>query len=107
MAIELIGAAGMTEELRQYYDMRMLSVAEANLVFHRYGEKHHIPANQGKSIILRRFENITVTAGSYTLTEGTPPSETQGTVTAVTATISQYGMYSRISDILETQAILP
>ena len=107
MTTELIGAAGMTQELRQYYDMRLLSVAEQNLVFHRYGSKHPIPANQGKSINLRRFEKIVVTAGSYTLVEGTPPTETQATVSSVTASISQYGQYSKISDVLETQAIDP
>jgi len=107
MTIELIGAAGMTEEIRQYYDMKMLSTLLPRLVFWSYGELHPIPANQGKSINLRRFENITITAGSYTLTEGTPPTETQATISSITATISQYGQYSKISDLLETQAIDP
>jgi len=107
MTIEMIGVAGMTEELRKFYDMKMLSVAEKNLVFHKYGEKRPIPPRQGKAINFRRFEKITVTAGSYSLTEGTPPTETQATVSKVEATISQYGMFSKISDVLETQAIDP
>jgi len=105
--MELIGAGGMTNELKQTYDRKLLSVAEKNLVFMNYGEKRPIPARGGKSIEFRRFEKITVTAGSYTLTEGTPPTETTATISKVEATISQYGMYSKISDVLETQAFDP
>ena len=105
MTIERIGADGFTEEIKKFYDMNMLSTLLPNLVFWTYGEKHPIPPNQGKAINMRRFENITVNAGSYTLTEGTPPTETQATVSSVEATISQYGQFSKISDLLELQAI--
>ncbi len=107
MTIEMIGAAGMTEEMMQFYDKKLLSVAQKNLVFYNYGEKRPIPARGGKSIQFRRFEKIIVTAGSYTLTEGTPPTETQATVSSVSCTISQYGQFSKLSDILETQAYDP
>ena len=107
MAIELLGAAGMTEEMRQFWDKRLLSVAIKNLVFYTYGEKRPIPARGGKSINWRRFEKLDITAGSYTLTEGTPPTETQATVSSVTATISQYGQFIKVSDILDTQGLYP
>lgn len=107
MAMELLGAAGMTNEMKQFYDKKLLSVALQNLVFHQYGEKRPIPPRGGKSIEFRRFEKITITAGSYTLTEGTPPTETQATVSAISATISQYGQYAKLSDILETQSFDP
>jgi len=71
------------------------------------GVKRPIPARGGKSIEFRRFERITVTAGSYTLTEGTPPTETNATVSNVVATISQYGMYSRLTDLLNLQSYDP
>ena len=107
MPIEQLGVAGMTAENKQFYNRKLLSVAELNLVFHRYGEKRPIPARGGNSIEFRRFEKITVTAGSYTLTEGTPPTVTQATISTVTATISQYGQYSQVSDMLELQSIDP
>lgn len=107
MAMELIGAGGMAAELKQTYDRVLLSVAEKNLVFMQFGEKRPIPARGGKSVEFRRFEKITVTAGSYTLTEGTPPTETQATISTVAATISQYGQFSKISDLLETQSFDP
>lgn len=103
--IELIGASGMTNELKQFYDKKLLSVALKNLVFAQYGVKRPIPARGGKSIEWRRFEKIV--GGTTALTEGTPPSSTQATVSTVTATISQYGQYSALSDILETQSFDP
>ena len=107
MPMELIGAAGMAAELKQFYEKKMLSVAELETVFLKYGVKRPIPPGGGKSVEFRRFERITVTAGSYTLTEGTPPSVTNATISTVTATISQYGQYSQISDLLETQSFDP
>mgnify|MGYP001606612237 CR=1 FL=1 len=107
MAIELIGILGMLPELKQTYDRVMLSVAEVDTVFLKYGVKRPIPARGGKSIEFRRFERIIITAGSYTLTEGTPPAVTTGSITSVAATISQYGQYTQLSDVLETQSFDP
>lgn len=105
MAMELIGINGMSAELKQTYDRTLLSVAEQNLVFMNYGLKRDIPARGGKSIEFRRFEKITV--GTHVLTEGTPPTETQATISTVAATISQYGAFSKISDVLQLQSFDP
>ena len=105
MAMELIGAAGMTNTMKQTYDRLLLSVALENFVFMNYAHKRNIPAGGGKSIEFRRFEKIT--EGTHVLTEGTPPTETQATISSISATISQYGAFSKISDLLETQAFDP
>jgi len=107
LAVEQLGVAGMSPEMKQTYDRKLLKVAEKDTVFLKYGVKRPIPARGGKSIEFRRFERITITAGSYTLTEGTAPTETQATISTVAATISQYGQYSKISDVLETQSYDP
>lgn len=107
MAVEMLGAAGMTNEMKQFYDRKLLTVAEVDLVYMKYGVKRPIPARGGKSIEFRRFEKIDATVGSYTLTEGTMPTETQATVGNVAATISQYGAFIKVSDLLETQAFDP
>ena len=107
MTVERLGVNGMTVEMKQFYDRKLLQVAELNLVFMNYGVKRPIPARGGKSIEFRRFEKIDATVGSYTLTEGTMPTETQATVSNVAATISQYGAYSKISDLLDTQGFDP
>ncbi len=103
--LELIGAAGMTDELKTFYDKKLLSVAEKNLVWANYGLKRAIPPRGGKVIEWRRFEKIV--AGTTALYEGTPPSSTQGTVSTVTATISQYGQYAALTDLLEVQSYDP
>lgn len=105
MTVELIGANGMTVELKQTYDRQLLMVAQQNLVYMNYGMKKNIPARGGKSIEWRRFEKIAV--ATHVLTEGTAPASTQATVSNVAATISQYGAYSQLSDLLSTQAFDP
>jgi len=107
--VEMIGATGMTNELKQTYDRILLSTAEKDTVFLKYGVKKPIPARGGKSIEFRRFERIVVTAGSYTLTEGTLVAniQTNATISAVSCTISQYGQFAKISDLLDTQGFDP
>ena len=107
MATETIGVDGMTYELKQTYDRRLLQRAYKDFVYMNYGVKRPIPARGGKSIEFRRFDRITITAGSYTLTEGTMPSATQATIAQAVATISQYGQYSEVSDLLEVQGFDP
>ncbi len=107
MSIEQIGTGGMITELRDFWDKKLLSVALLDTVFMNYGVKRNIPGGSGKNISFRRFEKIDATVGSYTLVEGSAPTETQATVSVVSATISQYGAFSKISDVLATQAFDP
>ncbi len=103
MATEVLGGGGLANGMKQFYDKKLLQVAVLDTLFEKYGVPRGIPARGGKSIEWRRYEKFDVTAGSYTLTEGTAPTALQGTISAVSATISQYGMYAEISDVLETQ----
>lgn len=97
----------LTPELKQTYDKKLLSVAEVQTVFQKYGTKKGIPARGGKSIEFRRFERFSLPTGSFILTEGTAPAETNATVNYVAATISQYGQYSRVTDVLNFQSFDP
>ena len=106
MAVERIGLAGMLPELKQTYDRRLLEVALQNLVAIQYGQKKGIPARGGKSIEFRRFEKMVV--GTHVLAnEGSMPAETMASIGAVAATISQYGAWSKLSDLLEVQGFDP
>jgi len=98
----------LTNELKQFYDKKLLSRAERDNIFINYGVKKPIPPRGGKSIEFRRFEKIVNTyVASYTLAEGSAPAETTMTVSNVTATISQYGQYAKVSDILQLQGYDP
>jgi N4-gp56 family major capsid protein len=105
MAMELIGIAGMTVELKQTYDRTLLERAVPALVHTRWGLKRNIPRRGGKSIEFRRLETITATTTA--LTEGTAPTETQLTFSNVQATVSQYGAYSKLTDLVDTQSYDP
>jgi N4-gp56 family major capsid protein len=107
MTVEQLGVDGMTTEIRDYWDKRLLSKALLDTIYMQYGVKRNIPARSGKNISFRRFEKIDNTVGSFTLTEGTMPAETQATVSVVSATISQYGAFSKVSDVLQMQAFDP
>ncbi len=103
--MELLGSAGMTVELKQTYDRMLLSRALPSLVHANWGVKKGIPAKGGKSIEFRRMERIA--ASTTALTEGTPPSVTNATFSNVAVTISQYGQWAQLTDILDTQAFDP
>ena len=80
MAMEALGAAGLANGMKQFYDRKLLSRKNVDTIFMDYGQKRPIPPRWGKSVEFRRYERITMTAGSYTLTEGTPPTETNATI---------------------------
>lgn len=115
MAVELIGIAGATQELQlTQFDKRLLQRFRAKTVYMRYGIQRGIPRHGGKAIQFRKFENIyaagnagSAAAGSAptALTEGTFGAEIQATITAVSATVSQYGQYLKYSDVLDAQGL--
>lgn len=99
--------ASITSELKQTYDRILLSTALVDTVFMKYGTKKPIPARGGKSVEFRRFERFVLPTGSFILTEGSPPAVTNATVSQVSVTISQYGQYSQITDVLEVTGFDP
>ena len=105
MATELIGTAGLTNSMKQFYSRALLERALPMFVHLDYGRKDGIPRNGGKSIEWRRYERPT--AATTALTEGTPPSATNVTVANVQATVSQYGAYDIFSDLVDLQNFDP
>src|SRR3990167_5738822 len=95
----------MSLELKQTYDRELLERALPRLVHANWGMKKPIPAKGGKSVEFRRMEAIA--ASTTALTEGTPPSVTNATFSSVSCTISQYGQYAQVSDLLEVQGFDP
>jgi N4-gp56 family major capsid protein len=98
---ELIGVAGMTNELKTYYSKKLLDRLVPALVHAEHGLQEDLGPNEGKSIEKRRFESFA--AATTALVEGTPPGSTNGTVTALTFTVSQYGAYMLVSDVMWQQ----
>ena len=95
--------AGLSPEMKTFYDMTLLDEAQANLVHDQFGQKRPIPQGSGKTIEFRKFAPL---AKALTpLTEGVTPDGKSLTVTAITATVSQYGDYITQSDVLELTAL--
>ncbi len=101
----LLNSSGndLSPEMKTYYDKNLLYAAQANLVHHQFGQKRPIPKHGGKIIEFRKFTPL---AKALTpLTEGVTPAGNQLDVTAITATVAQYGDFITQSDILELTAI--
>lgn len=93
----------LSPEMKTYYDKNLLYAAQAHLVHHQFGQKRNIPKNGGKTIEFRKFTPLR--KALTPLTEGATPAGNQLDVTTVTATISQYGDFIVMSDLLELTAI--
>ena len=96
-------SAGLSAEMKTFYDMTLIDEASANLVHDQFGQKRPIPANGGKVIEFRKFAPLA--KATTPLTEGVTPDGKQLSVSTVTATVSQYGDYITQSDMLELTAL--
>lgn len=94
---------GLSPENKTFYDMTLIDEASANLVHDQFGQKRPIPANGGKTIEFRKFAPLA--KATTALTEGVTPDGKSLNVSTVTATVSQYGDYITMSDVLELTAI--
>lgn len=94
---------GLSKEMKTFYDMTLIDEAGPQLVHDQFGQKRPIPANGGKTIEFRKFSPL---AKAMTpLTEGVTPSGSDLNVTAITATVAQYGDFIVQSDVLELTAL--
>ena len=103
MAAERIGVAGMTNENRIFYEKMLLARAVPLMHHTGWGLKKSIPGNTGNSISFRRWERPVV--ATTAIPEGSPPSATALTVSAVNLTVQQYGAWDRFTDVLDAQGI--
>ena len=95
--------AGLSVEMKTFYDMTLLDEAQANLVHDQFAQKRPIPQGSGKTIEFRKFASLP--KALTPLTEGVTPDGKSLNVTAITATVAQYGDYITQSDVLELTAL--
>lgn len=103
MPTELLGAAGMTPELKTFYSKALLARLVPALEHANHGLAEDIPPHAGKVIEKRRFESYA--PQTTQLSEGTVNlgSAINGTWTAIPFTVSQYGAFALVSDLLAQQ----
>ena len=94
---------GLSVEMKTFYDMTLIDEAQASLVHDQFAQKKPIPKNSGKTIEFRKFASLP--KAMTPLTEGVTPDGKSLNVTAITATVAQYGDYITQSDVLELTTI--
>src|SRR5208282_3698229 len=102
------GNAGSTfAELITYMSAKTLDVAVTNTVLNQFGDKQPLPAGASKTIRFTRFEKFPFSPTPQQLVEGIAPDATGATINQVEATIEQYGLVVRISELAELTARHP
>lgn len=93
----------LSDEMKTYYEMRLIDNAEPNLVHDQFGDKYPIPKNGGKTIEFRKYSPLPKALKS--ITEGVTPDGNSLDVSSVNAAVYQYGDWIGLSDMLELTAI--
>lgn len=103
MATELIGVAGQTAELKTFYSKQLLARLVPALEHANHGLAEDIPPHAGKAIEKRRFESYVAQTGALAEGTGLLASALNGTWTPILFTVSQYGAFALVSDVLTQQ----
>lgn len=98
-------SAGMSPTMKEYYDKKLLERMLPRLCFVKHGQKKPLPKGNGKTIEFRKFNSLAL--ATTPLTEGEPPAGKDLSMTKITATVSQYGDYVSVSDVLDQTAYDP
>ncbi len=93
----------LTPEMKTFYDKTLITLAGANLIHEQFAQKRPIPAGGGKTVEFRKFSKLP--KALKPITEGVTPTGNKLNVTAVSATVDQYGDYIEQTDMLELTAV--
>lgn len=99
------GVNALTAEQATFYQAAMLERLLPELDWYKYGEKKNIPKRKGATTQFRRLNSLAVSTTE--LTEGVTPDGVNLDITAVTATVKQYGNWTKISDFIDMTGLDP
>lgn len=80
----------LAAEAKTFYDRQLLERALPSLVHAEFAQKRPLARRQGKTIEFRKFAALA--PATTPLTEGVTPSGNSLSVSAITASINQYGI---------------
>lgn len=105
MALNTTNSAGLSAEMKTFYDRVLLERALPVLLHGQFAQTRNIPSHMGKTIEFRRF--LALATATVPLTEGVPPTLKDVTVTNITATVSQYGDAIGFTDLVSLTSFDP
>ena len=94
--------AAMTPGMKSYYDTELLENTRDKLIFQQLGKKQSLPANHGKTVEWRKWNKL---PDADKLQEGVIPQAKTFGQTALQVTVSQYGEYVAVTDVLDLQHV--
>ena len=89
---------GMSPGMKTFYNTDLLENARNEMYFEQFGKKTPLPANNGRTIEWRQFDTLP-DAGA--LQEGVIPTGEKFGQTTLTASLTQFGMFVAITDIVQ------
>lgn len=92
----------LSVEMKTFYSQYLIKLVGPKLIHDQFGQQEDIPQNNGKTIEFRKFEPLPKLLTP--LSEGVTPAGQKLDVTAITATVNQFGGFIEISDILDMTA---
>ena len=92
----------LSDTMKTYYDTELLENARSNLIFAQFGKKQPLPANKGRTMEWRKWNTL---PNADTLTEGVIPTGKKMGMSNLTASLTQYGIFVAITDLLDLHAI--
>jgi N4-gp56 family major capsid protein len=95
----------LSAENAEFYQRAMLERLVDNVVFMNYGKKQNIPKRAGATTSFRRLDLPTLSTTA--IVEGTTPNALDLSITKVSATVNQYGAWTKVSDMLDLTGLDP
>lgn len=99
------GVNQLPEENATFYKTAMLDRLLPDLFYMKYGEEKDIPKKHGASAQWRRLNSLAVV--NTAITEGVTPDGVNLDITSVSATVQEYGNWTKISEFLDLVGIDP
>ncbi len=101
---KLLNTTGtMTNEMKVFYEKRLIDQAEPRLVHDQFADYYPMPVGGGKTIEFRKYDSLP--KATVPLQEGVTPDGQALTVSTITADLHQYGGWTPLTDVLQMTAI--
>lgn len=102
---DVVGGNQLTAENAEFYNRTMLERLVDQVCFMPYGKVKNIPSNSGATT---SFRKLALPALSTTaIVEGTTPDGLDLTITKISATVEQFGAWTKISDFIDMTGLDP